>query len=203
MQQHLKMNSESADKYYEFSLWVRFKSGDPEAFSEIYNTYADVLYNYGFHISDRQDLIEDAIQDLFVVLWQSRTNLSDTTSIKYYLFRSLRRHIVKLMQKDGRFESFDNASFPEILSAIPSIELQIISEENDEKLWKELKIALMDLNPRQLEAIRLHFYEGFDLRTVAAIMDMKEQSVRNLLHRSFHKLRQKMLLFPLLVALLQ
>lgn len=196
------MRIESAEYNYEFTLWGRFKSGDREAFSEIYNTYAEMLYNYGFHISDRHDLIEDAIQDLFVVLWQSRESISNTTSIKYYLFRSLRRHIVKLMQKNGRFDSFENTAYPEAFSAIPSFEMELIISETEERQWKDLKMALEELKPRQLEAIRLHFFEGFDIKKVALIMEMNEQSVRNLLHRAFHKLRQWMLLLPIIFIFL-
>ncbi len=196
------MRPDPAAADYEFDLWIRFKSGDKTAFAEIYECYAGVLYNYGFHISSEQDIVEDAIQDLFVVLWQSRENLSDTTSIKYYLFRSLRRQIVKLLGKETAFERYDEAEHPLEHLWVPSAEMLVISGEAEEIQWKELQAALMELTPRQLEAIRLHFYEGFDFRSISLIMEMNEQSVRNILHRSLYKLRHVMQFFPLLISLL-
>lgn len=180
----------------EFDLWSLFKTGDRDAFAQIYERYVGVLYNYGFHITANSNLVEDAIQDLFVALWQSREKLSDTTSIKYYLFRSVRRQILKLSEKDSRHEKY-NEGFIGQISANPSIEMLLIDEEQRQEQWNELQSALQALTPRQLEAIRLHFYEGFDLAGVASIMEMNEQSVRNILQRSLIKLRHVMPLFPL------
>lgn len=178
----------------ESSLWSHFKSGDKAAFASIYERYAGTLYNYGFHISGDGQIVEDAIQDLFVVLWQSRERLSPTTSIKYYLFRCLRRQIVKLSGKaESPIPAWEEALWPNE----PSAEMQIIAQESETRQWKELEAALRELTPRQLEAIRLHYYEGFDLATIASIMEMNEQSVRNILHRSLYRLRHVMHLLVL------
>lgn len=195
------MRSDPAKNGYEFELWIRFRSGDKAAFAEIYERYAGVLYNYGFHISASQETVEDAIQDLFVTLWQTRANLSETTSIKYYLFRSLRRQIVRLSERESFLERYTEAGYPGP-AAVPSVEMELIASELEQEQWRELQTALAALTPRQLEAIRLHFYEGFDLRSIGLIMEMNEQSVRNLLQRSLYKLRHVMQLFPLIISLL-
>ncbi len=68
--------------------------GSRAAYTHIYVTYAPVLYNYGYKIAPDRSLIEDCIQDLFEHLLRSRSNLSPTDSIKFYLFKAMRRQIV-------------------------------------------------------------------------------------------------------------
>ena len=182
----------------EFDLWVRFKLGDRLAFANIYERYAGVLYNYGFHFSNEAHIVEDAIQDLFVTLWNSRERLSDTTSIKYYLFRSLRRAIVKI---SGKEQAFDRCTdYVQDRVSVDSVEMQIVSGELEIEQQQQLHTALAALTPRQLEAIRLHYYEGFDVARIASIMEMNEQSVRNILQRSLYKLRHMMPCFPLILS---
>src|SRR5690606_39290125 len=71
-------------------LWNKFRKGDRHAFALIYKIHIAELLSYGYRVTSNQQLIKDSIQDLFLHIWLHRGNLSETTSIKYYLFRSLR-----------------------------------------------------------------------------------------------------------------
>ena len=190
--------SKICEESEEFLLWQRFKSGDKEAFSRIYTKYVGILYNYGYHILPDTYLVQDAIQDLFADLWRMRQNLANTTSIKYYLFRSLRRKIHRLSEGERLFDSFheedQDVGIPFVLS---DEALRIESETTDEQI-QALQKALLKLPSRQLEAIRLRFFDGFELDEVADIMQMNEQSARNLIQRSLRKLR---LSFDLLITI--
>ncbi|MDQ6481775.1 sigma-70 family RNA polymerase sigma factor [Dyadobacter sp. LHD-138] len=191
-------DSKVSQESEEFLLWQRFKIGDKEAFSRIYTKYAGILYNYGYHMLPDTYLVQDAIQDLFTDLWRMRQNLAHTTSIKYYLFRSLRRKIHRLSAGERLFDSFQeddqDVGIPFVLS---DEALRIERETTDEQILA-LQKALLKLPSRQLEAIRLRFFDGFELDQVADIMQMNEQSARNLIQRSLRKLR---LSFDLLVMI--
>ena len=185
----------------EYQLWQRFKSGDQQAFASLYERYVGILYNYGYHISPHTSLVQDAIQDLFTDLWYTRQNLSDTTSVKYYLFRSLRRKIHRLSQTYAPLETFPD---PDKLPDLPhsmSEEALRIEKDTQEALIRQLQQALSQLPERQKEAIRLRFFDNFELKEVAAIMQMNEQSVRNLIQRSIKKLRHSFEFLPLLALL--
>src|SRR5690606_19659512 len=79
----------------EHALWARFKSGSDSAFTQIYNQNIVSLYNYGEIITPNKELIEDSIHDLFVDLWKNKSKLGTTFSIKFYLFKRLKRKIFK------------------------------------------------------------------------------------------------------------
>lgn len=171
----------------ELNLWRRFKQGDQEAFAEIYSQYAGILFNYGYHIVADASLVQDAIQDLFVDLWRMHENLSDTTSIKFYLFRALRRKLHRLTDRGQMFSELPLIA----TSDIPTQEMEMIMDEESSEKLQMLQRHLLDLPPRQLEAIRLRFYENSTLEQIASVMEMNEQSVRNLIQRAIHKLRSK------------
>jgi RNA polymerase sigma factor (sigma-70 family) len=67
---------------------------------------------------------------------------------------------------------------------------QQVSEENLLKITD----ALNDLSSRQREAIYLRYFEELDFDTIAIVMDMNIQSVRNTLHRGLQSLRDLMLI---------
>lgn len=171
----------------EYMLWLCFKNGDLKAFSAIYESNIGVLYNYGRHIINDDSLVKDAIQDLFTDLWRNRENLSPTTSIKFYLFRSLRRRIHLATKQKNLFTSLTDISLTHIETF--SAEQSIIENELKQEQIIALRLAILNLPERQNEVIRLYFFDGFDFEEIAGIMQVNEQSARNLFYRSINKLK--------------
>lgn len=46
--------------------WDKIQQGDEEAFRQLYEQYADLLYGYGMKIAGDETLVTEAIQSLFV-----------------------------------------------------------------------------------------------------------------------------------------
>ena len=183
-----------ANKITDLELWQAFKSGDKEAFSIIYKDNIDDLLSYGYRITSDRQLIRDSIQDLFLNLWQTRSNLNETDSIRFYLYRSLRNKIIGDIRKNNHTKIDSTNLFEDIIGAL-SIEDDLIeSEQLSEQLLK-LKRAIQQLPKRQQEIIQLRYYHDFSLVEIAKMMKINNQSVRNLLHRSITELRQFFYLF--------
>ncbi|WP_225309674.1 RNA polymerase sigma factor [Larkinella humicola] len=169
-------------------LWNALKQGDRRAFAELYERYYRILYNYGYKLLPDAALVEDAIQDLFVDLWRIQQNLAEAESVKFYLFRSLRRKIHRLSEKENRFLSIDQAAFPLQTDTTP--EHQFTDGEQEQQLTRQLTQALKQLPERQLEVVTLRFYENFKTSEIAAIMGITDKSVRNTLHKAMSHLRE-------------
>lgn len=169
-------------------LWQRFRQGDEEAFTLLYQRYVRVLYSYGKKLITDEAVVEDLVQDLFIDLWQSRSRLADAESPRFYLFRSLRRRIHR--NCNGRFnepwdlidEEFHPVSLPK--------ENEIIESEQTQKQKDELDTWLKNLPGRQYEVMMLRFYQDFSYSQISQILTINEQSVRNLVQRAVSKLRQ-------------
>src|ERR1044072_6476462 len=82
-------------------LWNSFRGGDEQALATIFDRYIKRLHNYGLKILNDRDLVKAAVQDLFIELWKNHSNLGETNSIKFYLYKSLRRKLIRIKIKES------------------------------------------------------------------------------------------------------
>lgn len=185
----------------ETESWNKMRRGDVDSLSWIYDRYFKLLYNYGKKLNRDDRSVEDAIHDLFVDLWNSRQNLSPTTSVRFYLYRALRR---RLARNHSDKDIFRERSLEEddLFQIEKCIEEQIVQEETLNLWIDHLKKMLNDLSPRQYEAMVLRFYDDFSFDEIGAILGVNEQSARNLVQRGLAQLRQYSKLLPALLLLI-
>src|SRR5690606_25375345 len=109
----------------------------------IYERYFDPLFVYGNQFTKNEDLVKDAIQDLFIALRKSRRRLGRTDSIKFYLYKSLKRLIVKeSAQWFNQCEELDNAK---IFNFTFSPEQVLIDRQLDDEKRINLNKAIQSL----------------------------------------------------------
>lgn len=176
----------------DLKYWEDLIQGDEQAFAKLYEQYFKILYNYGCKICIDTGTVKDAIHDLFVDLWRYKSKLTASTSVRFYLYRALRRRLVG-PSSNVLFSSNDDFTTAETLQlASPSKEFEIIQSEIRDGRVQQLKRLMNDLSPRQYEALVLYFYEEFSYDEIADIMHVNAQSVRNLVQRGLIHLRQHM-----------
>ncbi len=165
-------------------LWERFCNGDREALGVIYSGNIDHLYNYGMHFCRDSERVKDCLQDLFQTLWLDREHISsDVENIRYYLIASLRRRLLRSLEKSRRsatesiLESFD-------FEFIPPCEDTIIQGERYRQHVYQLNKGIATLSRRQREAIYLRFYQNLSYEETAKLMSMKVESVYNLISKT-------------------
>ncbi len=175
-------------KEQEQALWNEMISGNKKAFENLYKQYFQVLISYGFRITQNENLIEDAIQEVFISLWNNKSQLSEVSEVKFYLFRSLKNRIVRQLERDIFDKSEDIDTYLDFLISISDEQKKIDLEQSDAEL-DTLQKAIAHLPLRQQEVINLKYYHDFTLDEIAKLMDVNKQSVSNLLFRSYATLR--------------
>lgn len=79
----------------DYELADLLKSGDKDAFTEIYQRYKWVLFVHALkRIGDREHA-KDIIQEIFTVLWDKRSNLDLSSHLSGYLYTSVRNRVIK------------------------------------------------------------------------------------------------------------
>lgn len=172
-------------------LWKQALTGDKAAYSYLYETFAPILYNYSYRFTGDQAFTEDCVQELFLRLLERGSHLSETDSIKFYLFRAIRREIVRrldardqqtvpLMERDVDFrvEFQHEASWLE----------NRMSEEQSEELLQ----LLNQLPPRQKEAIFLRFYDELPYEEVAQVMGITQLSAYKIIYKALANLYRRL-----------
>lgn len=173
----------------DLQLWQQLKTGQKVAIEKIYYRYIDLLINYGLKFTPELTLVEDAVQDLFVILWNSREKLSDTDSVKNYLMGSLRNNLIRLIQSQAKVSYQDDFNLVPF-ELVNNIEQDIIQGEKNSERNILLNHSMDQLSNRQKEAIYLKYYEGKEYEEICEIMNINYQSVRNLISTGIKSLKE-------------
>lgn len=168
--------------YHDRELLSLLKSSDDRAFTEIYNRYAELLYRYAYNILQDEHECTDAIQEVFIWLWNSREKLQ-ITELKYYLLAAVKHKLARAIRNSKRKA--------EILAAHPSIKQSFVDESLE---LKELKSIILhfthSLPPRAKEIFHLSRNEYLTNREIAAKLNISEKTVENQMTITLRKLKQ-------------
>ena len=182
----------------ELELWDKFLGGDQDAYNRIVKTFSKQMFNYGFRICQNEDMVRDCIQDVFLRLWNNRSNISSTDSIKWYLLKSIKTCILRESQKWQKNDELENDYTFKVEF---DVETKLISEIENQHLANKIKSIINQLPTRQKEILYLRFYEGMDLSQISELMDISTQSVYNLLQKAYKSFRAEWLPLVLLLFL--
>ena len=188
----VKVNPQPSDSSE--NLWNAFRQGNERAFQQLYRLYARKLLQYGYKATNDRLLIEDSIHDLFIERWNSRANLSDTDSIKFYLVRSLKNKINRARSRDIFYLASEMEATPGPIDDFV-IENNLIEQEGKEQVYAQLRKSYELLTPRQQEALNLRFYQHFSNEEIAQIMGVNYQSACKFIYTGLKALRQAVRLF--------
>ena len=169
-------------------LWQSFLSGDNASLEKIYRIYFDELYHYGNKWLCDPTFTEDIIQDLFVKLIRTRQNLSQTTSIKFYLFRSFRSLALDKIKGDKKNVSMDEPG-DEMFPVYLTPENRLIDKQEYELIKEKLSSALSSLTPRQREVLFLRYSKGFSYTEISEMMELTTKATYKLMARAIDAVR--------------
>jgi RNA polymerase sigma factor (sigma-70 family) len=174
----------------DYQLWQAFKAGLEPAFDHLYEAYFSALYGYGTRLCGDRELVKDCIQTLFVELWHHRTQVADVRCIKYYLYRCLRRKIIRVTNQDRRLVRAEDIPENYPFEVAFSHELLLVTDQLNQENQRKLLRAFGLLTQRQKEAVYLRFYENASYEEIASVMSLKEvKYARTLIYRALDVLR--------------
>ncbi|HEY5593324.1 MAG TPA: sigma-70 family RNA polymerase sigma factor [Paludibacter sp.] len=183
----MKFKNKTVDSLAAPRFRDEFLAGNESAYSSIYELYARDLYAFGLSLRAKQELIEDAIHDIFVEIYTHRKNLEKVDNLKFYFLVAFRNRLFFLLKKESHtFEITEKDMLG--LEEKNFLELWIENEDDTEKQLL-VKRLLSELNKNQQEALYHRFVEGLSCDEIALLMNINYQSAKNLIHRSIKKLK--------------
>lgn len=181
-------------------LWNLFRQGDRQAFDQIYYRYIQDLLNYGDNITFRKDLVEDCVQETFLELWKKHKQLGTTDSIKYYLFKCLRRKIYRCLTQENKQHALNQSNVSDVLIAL-SPEKTLITTQTEADQQFKVRQSIHQLPPRQREAIYLKYYKNLNFPEVAEVMDISVKATYKLMAKAIKTLKKRLDFHPSSVSI--
>lgn len=169
-------------------IWTSLIEGNELAFDQLYNKYFKVLFVYASQLCTDRELIKDCIQELFVVLWRKRDTLSKVKFVRPYLYKSIRRKILKNRRRQNYL--LTNHPIADNLQVVYSRERELIESQTTARNKQLLHKAFESLTDRQKEVVILKYYHGLSYQEISTVMSFQQvKSVRTLLYRALDVLR--------------
>lgn len=162
------------------------QKGDKEAFTRLYDEYADRLFKFVLIKVGNKPQAEDILQDVFIKAWQALPKFkTEGGNLNAWLYRiatnSITDYYRKLYRKPEALELNE-----EINIAAP----QSISEEIETQAdIATLKNALAQLRPSYRQVLELRFIQDFTISETAKILNKSNLAVRLLQHRALKDLK--------------
>jgi RNA polymerase sigma factor (sigma-70 family) len=170
------------------ALWNSFRKGDEKAFAIIFDRNVKLLYNYGMKITVDSILVKDSVQELFIELWKNHQNLGETDSIKFYLYKSIRRKLIRAKSRKS-LNGFVKLPMEYSHESIPSAECDMVDAQTSIEKKQQITQLLNTLSKRQREAVFLRYFEEMEYEKIASVMELSKQVVYNLVNRAIASLR--------------
>ncbi len=180
------LSREPRNKDYWQFVWSKFKTGDRGAFEEIYNEFTDQLFAYGAKITSDRELVKDSIQDLFIDLYKYNPNIKNPELLEFYLYKSLKRSIIKRLQKENRLQTIqpDYNSFELTFYA----ETEEYLDDSKNRQMESLQTVLKALDHKKRELLFLKFDSGLTYCEIGDLLNMKPDTVKKQVYRIIHYL---------------
>ncbi|MBO9727882.1 MAG: RNA polymerase sigma-70 factor [Chitinophaga sp.] len=163
-------------------LLLLIKKGEVHAFNEIYFRHFTTLYRFAYNILKNEEECSDAIQEIFVWIWENREKL-DITSLKNYLIASVKYRLARVIQTSRRHAEIIAANIP--VAAFTVIE--------DDIEARELKKVISDwtetLPPRARQIFQLSREQHLSNKEIALQLGISEKTVENQITIALKKLR--------------
>lgn len=166
-----------------------FCNGDDSAFSELYDTYVQILYNYGCRLTSDQELLKDCIHDVFIKVYNKRDDRQEIKNFGSYIVISLKNRLLD----EFRRQTFTTETAAESYAhkrASDDVENDYIDTEHHLLQQGQVERLMNALTRRQRQAITLYYLEQRKYDDICDIMKMNYHSVRNLMYRGMARLRE-------------
>ena len=159
------------------------------AYARIYELYARQMYLYGLHFCGDAQVVEDAIHDIFVKIYNNRHKLPELRNIKLYLLISIKNTLFNhANSKTFRFTM--DISECRVSADHTNAEQARVEREDMERCRQMVAELEKNLYPRQKQAVYYRFVEQLHYNEIGTMMEINAQSAKNLVHSSIKKMRE-------------
>ena len=168
------------------SVWEALFEGKKEAFALFYRTYFCKFYNYGFKFTSNTIMLEDCIQETLIAFWMNREKYRVLEKPGSYLEICFRNRLIKAIKTQPNY-----CFLPEgcDFNVDIFIEQIMVDKEQMYEHHVHLNKALLQLTPREREAIYLKFFENLSYNHIAELLRISTKSSSKLVAKAVVALR--------------
>lgn len=154
-------------------------------FNDLISQYSRKLYRFAYTILRDQEDAEDAVQEVFIKLWNMKDNLEKYESIEALLITMTKHFCLDMLRKRKRMIDFKDQSNKDEMVDDPTPHERLEQDEN-----KIIIFEIIDKLPDNYKNIVLmHEIEGLSYEEISVKTNQSVNNLRVLISRAREKIR--------------
>ena len=172
-------------------IWSGIRNGDKVAFTDMYKAYYQFLFSYGFKVCGNKDMTKDWIHEIFLELWNRHEQLPRVEHIGFYLRTYLKRKLMRELPKEhlAAARARESGDGPAVEYAYEDLLVQL---QTSDEVKEQVEKAMTLLSRRQLEIIRMKFFQEMSYEQIAITTAVSPRTVYNQVYESLKVLRRQL-----------
>ena len=170
----------------------RVRQSDPEAFEALFRAYHQSLYGFAFRYLQSSDEADDAVQTVFVRIWNLRADWHVAGALTDYLHLAVRNACRDRLKHDVVTSRWRETRANELRAEFPTGDA---AEAEDavaasREIDATIERAIGELPSRRREVFRLRFTEGLSYDAIATRLGVARKTVETQISRSLKHIRE-------------
>lgn len=175
------------DQTDDIELFLKLREGDEQAFQTIFRNYYQALCNYAYQHLNNRDLAEEAVQDIFVKIWEKRSSINIETSVKNYFFRSVRNQCLNILQHEKIKKQYAGKVLETSVQEIDPGHFYL-----EVNLIQRIEKSIESLPPKRREIFRLSREQGLKYKEIADTLNISVKTVEAQMGLALKHLRSEL-----------
>ncbi len=180
-------------------LMLRVRSGDAEAFRELFEKHQRAIVNFAYHFVGNRPRAEEIAQDVFLQIHRAAGRYEPQAKFTTWLYRiatnaclnEVRRPEHRHPRRPLEHQPDDERKRAEIAFADPTA-IPGDSALAGRQLEAKIREVLADLPPNQRAALLMSRVEGLSYLEVAEALETSESAVKSLVFRATATMRREL-----------
>lgn len=174
-------------------LWVKVKADDKKAFELVFNKYYGSLCLYAFDLLKDEDTAEEVVADVFLKLWQKRSQIDIEFSLKPYFFRCVRNACLDYLEANKSVKYLKNVEISEKIKEMTLVEADsIVDNLSFDVMEKEVLDAIDQLPPQCRQIFCLNRFQLLTYNEISQKLDISVNTVKTQIGRALDMLRKQL-----------
>ena len=167
-------------------LLILLQKGNERAFTAIYERYHKLLFVVAYKYLKDNDSAKDAVQQIFLKLWESRTLFSISINLRNYLYTMLKNHLLNEIRNN--YTALEKNY--ELAQEAIEYENEILSKLEEKEMTEQLYRAIDSL-PEQKKAVCLYkLKDSLSNQEIAEKMQISTPTVKTHYSQAIKLLRE-------------
>lgn len=172
----------------EKDLLEAIREGDQTAFEMIFKEYYQALCRYANSFLNDREEAEEVVQGSFIGIWEKRSALYITTSLKAYLYQAIRNRCLNVI----KHEKVKQQHAEHQLVMMPNHDEATTNTVLSNELEKKIYLAMQALPEQCRLVFKLSRFEELKYQEIADQLNISVKTVENQIGKALKIMREQL-----------